>query len=337
MKSIWNVISKTVSLVFFGGILLSILTLIARETLLWRGVDAVKKDLRTLSKMTNSKNCSDEFGMAVTDSGQPDRQLRFIDSKAYVLELACPSFPDSPLQQQPRKLSEFITKKPGTAGIIQRRDVTSSYITLVVFQDFVHMLPASVQPWLRWISRGEMVGMQDDQVVSKSAPQEATATPTIDLSSSPVSSCEGYGFSCCDTQTEYGMGDSLENLSSCPANCFARCLPRPLVVSWRSNPIPDWETNSVSLPVGGSLQLYYVLDDVDESGPWNAYISFGDGQEQIVEGKSGMVEHSYRCASSSCMYTASVVVENALGARSVETTVSKITISVGSPTTMAPL
>jgi hypothetical protein len=76
------------------------------------------------------------------------------------------------------------------------------------------------------------------------------------------------------------------------------------------------------------MEVFYVLEDTDESGPWTATVDFGDGQQETADGKNGSATHTYSCSTGICEYTASVVVENARGARSAETDVSKIKVRI---------
>lgn len=85
------------------------------------------------------------------------------------------------------------------------------------------------------------------------------------------------------------------------------------------------------MPSGGSLELFYVVQDAESAGPWTATILFGDGQQATVEGKTGSTQHAYACATTSCTYTATVTVENAQGARSADTQVAKLSVMVGTP------
>lgn len=303
---------------------------------MWQGVRSLKKDLFELNRLSSEKNCEEEYGFVMAEGEQMYRQLRFIDSRTYMLELICPGFPDHPLVQREKMLDSFISKSPGSSGILQRQDVEASFVGLVVFQELVKGLPEKIEPYLSWISRGELVGLQAGTVATKPLVKDPTLTAATVFGIGPTSTCEGYGFTCCDGQREYGMGDSIADVPSCPTSCYARCLSRPLVVSWRSSPIPDWETNVLELPSGGSAEFYYVLEDSSESGPWTAQIQFGDGQQTSTTGKKGMVSHAYLCETGTCDYTASVIVENAQGARSAETDISKVKIRVGAPAETLP-
>lgn len=328
MQTIWQFIVKVFFLLVGLGIVLGVGMLMAREYILWQGIKSMRADLRSLARLTSATSCAKEFG-AVGSGEQPYRQLRFTSDRDYTLELVCPRFPDQPLAQEQRTLARFISKMPGSAGIIDRLEVAESYVGLVVFHELATGLPEVLQPWLQWVSRGELIGLEAGAVMTKPLTDDATLTVATRFGTGPVSTCEGYGFSCCDTQREFGMGDRINDLPSCPGNCYARCLPRPLIVSWKSNPLPDWETKAVVLPSGGSVQFFYVLEDATAAGPWTAQVQFGDGLFARAEGKSGVVEHRYTCAIGSCEYIASVVVENAHGARSAQTELVKLKVVVG--------
>lgn len=301
---------------------------IARESLLWQGTSTLKKDLRTMRRLSSAESCEAKFGLVTAEGDQLYRQLRFTSSRAYVLELICPGFPDHPLIQEERVLSSFVSKAPGSAGIIERSDVPESMIGIAVFQELVKGLPESLQTWLGWISRGELVGLSEGEIVTKPLVKNAPLTAASIFGVGPISSCEGYGYTCCDTQLEYGMGDAVTGVPSCPDSCYARCIARPLVVSWRSSPSPEWGSNMLEIPADTAVQFYYVLEDGTQSGPWSATIDFGDGLQTVVEGKDGAAEHTYTCTTGICEYVAAVTVQNAHGARSAPTELSKLSVRV---------
>lgn len=327
MQKIWRFFSNAVLLLLVVGVLGAVGLVIARESLMWHGVRTFKNDIRALRKLNGSSDCNALSG-AVAMGEQESRQLRFSSSSEYALEIVCPSFPEDPLVSQKRSLPWLVTKLPGSAGITIVAE-GESFVGLTVFADAVAMMPESVRPWLGWISRSELVGLQDGEIIAKRWDGSEPVMSATAFGTGPISSCEGFGFSCCDAQTQYGMGDAINDLPSCPANCYARCLARPLIVSWRSNPIVDWETNAVELPSGGSIELYYVVDDADTAGPWQATIDFGDGEETTFDGKEGVVEHEYLCDQELCEYTAQVVVENATGAQSAVTDIARLLVRVG--------
>ncbi len=323
-----------ISLVFVSVGLITVASigcLIVRETLLWQADQAFKDDLHALRKMKSPTTCQKEFGQNVAQDNTVIRQLRFTDSRKYVIELLCPGFPDRPLAQEQRTLGRYVSKLSGAAGIIVYPKVSESLIGIVVFQELVHSLPPALQSWLSWISRGELIGLVQGDVTSRPLPKSAITSSASQFGIGPVSSCEGYGYSCCDVQTELGMGDSVRDLPSCPTSCFARCLSRPLVASWRSNPMPDWESNVLELPSGGTAEFSYVVADASEASPWTATISFGDGEMMIAKGKDGTVTHSYTCSTGLCDFTATVTVENKNGAQSAKTPLTTLKVAVTAP------
>lgn len=337
MKAFWRFVTNLVMVALALVILPGFILLLTREIFIWNGIQSLKKDLRELNRLSSEKNCETEYGSVMAEGEQMYRQVRFVDSRTYELELICPGFPDHPLAQKEKMLSSFVSKMPGSAGILQRDDAVESFVGIAVFQALVKGLPEDIKPYLSWLSRGELVGLAAGEIVTKPVEKDQSLSAATVFGLGPTSTCEGYGFSCCDGQREYGMGDTISDVPSCPANCYSRCLARPLIVSWRSNPMPDWETNTLELPSGGSAELYYVIEDSTETAPWTATIQFGDGQQTVVSGKEGTVSHTYLCASERCEYTATVVVENGTGARSAETDISKLKILVGTPLETAPV
>ena len=329
MKEFWKLLTTTIVFTLTLAVLLALIVFIAREAFLWQGTRSFKRDLVALNRMSTNKSCESEFGSIMTEGEQMYRQVRFTSSRAYVLELICPGFPDQPLASEQRVLSSFVSKLPGSAGILQRTDVVESYVGLTVFQELAKGLPEQLRPWLGWISTSELIGLAASETVVKPFSESPTETALTQYGQGPVSSCEGYGFICCDGQTQYGMGDSVTDVPSCPVNCFERCVSRPLIISWRSSPMADWGTDVVSLPEGGTVQFYYGLEDLDELGPWTATVDFGDGQTDTATGKEGSLSHYYSCDSSYCEYVAQVSVTNAQSAVSAPTQLSKLIVAVG--------
>jgi len=327
MQTFWRILTNTI---FFSIILLvigGVAGLITREVLLWQGVRTLKDDLRLMLLADVDSICGEKFG-EIAQGEVAVRQLRFTSSQDYVTELVCPSFDTLPILLSEHSLDSLISKVPGSAGIVETPSPSESYITITVLTSFTDAMPSAIKPWFAWLNRRETVGLKDGKTFTFVTPEDMAQIETTAIGTGPVSNCEGYGFTCCDAQMQYGMGDMIADVPSCPNTCYTRCLARPLVVSWRSSPMADWESNVVELPAGSPIEFYYVGEDAGSATSWLATIDFGDGEETTAEGKENSVQHTYSCPQGNCEFIARVEIENDIGARSVTTNTSQIKIRV---------
>lgn len=296
---------------------------LAREFFMWQGVREFRSSLVALKRMTGG-SCADKLQLAEGFATTTFKQVRFTDSTKYNLEIVCVGFVDMPIVSESYSLATFISKKPGVSGLIlDPQKPTSEYITLVVFDDVVRKIPPQLQPWLSWISKEQAIGFENEAIVTK-APLEIVANKHL----GPATSCEGYGYHCCDAFSQAGTGSSIENLNSCPSGCFEQCVSRPLLLSVQTDPLMEWEKREVIVKSGAPVVFHYIADDSASAGPWSATISYGDGTSASEEGLEGSFTHTYTCASGSCRFQVSVAVANSLGVTSTLSPTSQLEVVV---------
>lgn len=295
----------------------------AREWFLWRGIESFKIAIHEARRLNapSGSSCADEFGVENLSEEGLIQQIRFTDDRRFNLELLCPGFSDLPLVTQPKVLSSFISKAPGSSGIVVS-STSAQYITLRVFGPIVDKMPEELVPVLGWIAKSAVIGWDGGQIVEKTVDEVAVT------SLGPVAECSGYGYTCCDAVAEIGEGLSIQNIKSCAGGCFEKCIRRPVVVSLRTDPSVDWETAQVEVNSGENVTFVWGLEDDAQSGPWKITLDLGDGSQETSDILEGFVEHAYTCSEPECLYSASITVLNAKGISSAETNVSKLQILV---------
>lgn len=297
---------------------------VVREALLYWGTQSLVESLRSLKESATSGlfeiECARKTGgtgFEVT-SDPVTVQLRFLSSEEYVLEAVCAGFPQSPILIKQQTLPPFITKVPGTSGFIWE-ELHQSGVELAVFSQLEKQLSDISKFDLGFISKSRGIMVDDRVIVTRASVQP-------DLSAGPETSCEGYGYTCCNETAEMGAGSQITGLPSCPERCFAACVARPVVLSFNSNPFFDVKTRTVSIGSGETVEFRYVGSST--SNGLQAVVDFGDGKQGMAEGTQGSIVHNYTCNQAACAYPARIILRDAWGVESIDTPVSKITINV---------
>lgn len=299
--------------VFFAG----------REGLLFWGVSSVEHSLGDLQKIAASdryiQECQRRGGQDLVSSDESVRyQLRFLSSTEYVLEAVCSQFSLSPILIDRRTLPQLVSKAVGSSGFIWRDGITNS-IELVVFGELEQQLQEYAKFDTSFLTRKKAVVVADRTVMVQAS------TPTAQ--DGPVTSCQGYGYQCCDAVAQIGTGDQIVGLQGCEQTCYAACVSRPVILSFNSNPFFDVRTRVLSIPSGGIVEFLYVADGGD-SETLTANIDFGDGKQAQLEGNQNSTSHTYTCAKAMCTYQAKIRMIDRWGVESTDTAVNTITVEV---------
>lgn len=296
---------------------------LAREWFLWQGVREFRTSLNQLKKLTG-ENCAEKLQLAQGITASPIKQLRFTDSRHYVLEIVCSGFDTTPIVSENQTLAAFISKVPGSSGIvINPNQPKDSYVTLIVFGGITQNVPPTLASVFNWISAEKVIGLEDGNVVEKnSLPPQATS----DLG--PTTTCEGYGFSCCDGLLQAGTGASIANLPACPSGCFQQCVSRPVILSLQTDPLMEWEQRQVKVKAGAPVTFNYIAEANESDDSYAATLSYGDGESATFDGLSGSLTHTFRCASTPCRYSATLRVSNDSGVESVITPTAQVEVLV---------
>lgn len=288
----------------------------AREVLLLAATHTLKSSISELVLMSHKG----EYQASCRAKGAldtiPGLQLRFISDTEYVLEVNCVENTVEPVLLEKKVLPPFVTKTQGGSGFSLR---SQSAVELVVFKE-VHDFVAQ---WLfiepTFITRSVTVAAAEGTLIEEST--------LLDYENGPVTSCSGYGYFCCDTVAQKGLGNSITGLTGCEQNCYSQCVSRPLVLSFTTSPFYEFSTRRLSIGKGESVEFSYV----SEPGPGNtvmAVIDFGDGLSETLDTDTGTFLHKYSCLTARCEYVARITLTDNWGVESADTDISTVTIVV---------
>ena len=260
--------------------------LILREGLLLLAqsqVKAVASRLNGIAKSTQYRQqCYDLLGSDIVFENTVDQvQLRFLDDTTYVLEAICQLRPHEPIEIEQFSLPQFVTKVPGSSGIVVS-DAQSGF---------------TIELW----GRRAAIAFAGTKVVP--------AQPGTTFALTPAAECQGYGYQCCSPEVGMGQGELLSPVLDCPTQCYTSCQLRPAVLSFVSDPYPDQINRTVELNKGEEITFFYVFES-RQDGTITGTIDFGDGQSEQLTGTQGQVSHTYPCTRAQCTFTATMTVTN---------------------------
>jgi hypothetical protein len=303
------------TLVAVGGFFLS------RELLMWWGVNSFKSSLYTLQREVNNSSYSAQClqRSTISDTSQPQIQLRFTSDTEYVVEAICSQFSNDPILISKNHLPPFISKVPGTGGVLWGE--YRSAVELRVFETIVEEIQKIINMNVQFLEKSRVVGVETDTVVILPSTEK-------DLGTGPVASCEGYGFQCCHVGTHVGVGELITGLNECSDSCYSSCSSRPLVLSFNTTPLFDPRTRQVTVSSGAAVDFSYV-GDAPGATSLKAILDFGDASTPVhLEGTTGKTTHVYSCPTGSCTYAAKLSLVDNWKVDSFDSSISKIEIVV---------
>lgn len=255
--------------------------LIAREVILTIASYQVRSDISTLRKIqfNPARYAQECLARGATAEAQviEQFQLRFTSDQDYVLEVVCSQFRLDPIVVSRHQLPLIVSKQPGSGGII------------------LGDLPSGIT--LELYGRSRSIGVVNGQTVFQRFVAE-------EVSLGPATSCQGYGFECCNPDLSQGLGDQFTGVNDCPRTCFASCQQRPAVLSFSADPGMDLQTRTVEMVNNQPLTFNYVLNA--NGLPFTAQLDFGDGQVEPITELISNTTHTYTCPQSECVYTARI-------------------------------
>jgi len=276
---------------------------IGREVLLLLGVSKVKASLTQLASLSVNNGAyvgrCREKGASTNQAPISSLQLRFLNSSDYVVEIICSGFQLDPIVIESVVLPPLVTKEPGTGGIIWGEDLSA--VTLEV------------------LGRKQALGVQDREVVSTAKAASTGITPQT--------TCAGRGYSCCIADSQFGTGQLQSQVTDCLKSCYATCLPRPVILSFSSDPVSDSQTRTVAIAPNQTVSFAYVVS-YDVRKPLTVTLDYGDGQVETLTTLSGKADHLYTCNVGICNYTAHLTLQAADQITSAPTPLSQMTIRV---------
>ncbi len=306
-----------------GVVLISIVGVcvffVAREVFMYWGVSTLRASVKDLAQAQSQGSyqtqCKQE-GRVVGPDGVI-MQLRFLSNTEYVLEAICNPASTQPISVGRESLPPFVTKVKGTSGFITNE--APSGIVLAAFWGLGQELEQSLKIPSTYVSKSKLLQLEEGVLVET---LDATA-----LKNGPVTSCNGYGYTCCREESEKGIGDRITGLFDCEQSCYSQCVSRPLVLSFTSNPFFEIQTRTLTIPAGTTVEFIYVGD----GGPSNVlsgFIEFGDGGSEPITEESGQADHTYTCATASCTYVARLQFTDKWGVDSADLPITRITVVV---------
>lgn len=299
MRIIKFIFKSVVFVVLIGGIVF----LLAREILMIAGVEKIKSSLSILRNVAVQKSYFEkcrEKGTIFIDGDDPAKiQLRFISNNEYVLEVLCSQFSIDPILLGQEQLPVFVNKVAGNSGIVWG-DVRSA-IALEIF------------------NRQKKIGVEDRVITTFSADSE--------LGIGPISSCAGYGFSCCKYESEQGFGKQFNDSVDCPKTCFSSCVSRPVVLAFNTQPFLDLQKRSVTIATGEDVKFSFVID----AGSNNLSIvklDYGDGKTDSFYVDKHTSTHTYQCSKQECLYRVKLTAEDENGVSTVDLPIANMIVLV---------
>lgn len=279
--------------------------LLAREMLMIWGTSSVRSSLTILHQLSRdnlqfARQCREKGGNTSEVTTIGALQLRFTDSRSYVLEVICNQFQSDPIIIKTYSLPPFVSKSPGSSGIIWGND--RSAIQIEAF------------------GRKQVIGVENEEVKSYAA-------GSVDLGVTPISTCSGYGYQCCQQETTAGQGQPFSGVNDCPKTCFNSCQPRPIFLSLNTDPFMDEIIRTTDATVGEAVTLSYVAA-YEEKNPITVTIDFGDGQKQTLSTLSGKATHQYACSSGTCTYVVKLSARASNGIEAAQTPIMSLKMRI---------
>ncbi|MDA1079415.1 MAG: hypothetical protein O2840_01850 [bacterium] len=294
----------------------------SREALLWWAsrslASSVQELARAETKGTFAQQCQRSIGTDVFGKIDPKYQLRFLNHTEYALEVVCDVAAEPTLITR-KNLPVLVSKVPGSSGLLPEEPLSGVRLTafateLALIREYIGSVP-------EFFVRERSVVLSDGVVLADGDAAE--------LGVGPNTSCEGYGYICCDAQTQMGAGESISGIESCPATCFSSCITRPVLLSFTTAPFLNPQTRSVTIAPGGTVSFHYVAD-AGKSSNLQVMISFGDGKTEQLQGSTGSVEHVYSCPAGNCQYKAQIELKDAWGVSSLPGKLDTVAVNVSS-------
>lgn len=299
--------------------------------------ESVKRMRRAQVSREYDIQCMAKGSQSVGSERVATLQLRFISDNEYVVEAICSQFIFSPIEVERGELPMMVTKESGQSGIVWGEEPSGVIISLMGRKSGVFVRDGVISTDIN-----NMVG--------------------VEMADGPITSCQGYGFACCQSDFQEGLGDQLLGVTDCPKTCYSSCRERPVVLSFASSPFVDPTTRQLTVKRGQNVTFSYVISD-DQTDPFaglnleeenqiavkmltivenflnpktqndqsednQVWIDFGDGQRSKFSDLQGSVERAYTCNKAQCVYTASIRAINGQGVESADTIINSIKVVV---------
>lgn len=290
---------------------------ITQEVLIFIAGNQIKSVLQSFKTAPSVQLCQPYLSQFSSNKVDVAYQIRFISDTQYVSEAICKPFNTNTQELEQHTLPQFITKIPGSSGIIWQNE--RSGVGIKAFDGFYNQVKTVTGIDISILQRQKFIFVEDQTIISEQMPESYGETP--------VAACQGYGYKCCDSIAEIGIGDQLLNTNNCEKSCFSACIRRPVVLSFMSDPFPDPQTRTVIVTPDTFVEFQYLIDDYDAEST-AVTINFGDGNQEEIAGATGSTQHTYTCTTKFCTYTATITANDSNQRTSVSTQLSTLKIEV---------
>ena len=258
-------------------LLTGIVFLLLREILLSLAINQVKNDLSYAQRVYNSPgsfltDCRNKGIIDANLSPIQAVQLRFTSSNNYSLELTCSQFTLEPIVIRNASLPWQVNKIPGTSGYVLNKGGFVSGFAIW-----------GRQKQLAW-GEGETV------------------------STGPITNCVGYGYSCCQEETQLGVGEIATGVTDCVKTGYRACQARPVILSFTTLPFYDAKSRSLEIANNTQVEFAFVADLAGVENP-EYILTFGDGQQEIFTNTEDKIQHLYQCHQTDCIYQANLQIK----------------------------
>jgi len=301
---------RILRLLFFSTLFLGLIGgagfFVTREVLLSIAASQLKSGVSIMRQMRLTPGLPSSY---CTTSTLPDvpygtlesLQLVFTSATEYQIEIICDSFLREPEVKDTFSLPPLVKKKPGMAGLLWGD--SRSGLTL------------------------ELWGRQKTLILENQELRVTNQALVAETVVSPVATCEAYGYICCSVETGVGQGAQTNRVRDCPRSCFARCLARPVVLSFTSLPFFDFQSRTAAVAAGEAVTFNYIVEfGAAQAG--TVTIDFGDGETKMETDPNSTFDHVYDCHVGTCQYQAKLLVSDTQGGRSLETSIGQIGLTV---------
>jgi hypothetical protein len=274
---------------------------LGREMVLFVASWQLRNELRNLSSIAQQPNAfiNQCRAKGAIEGGLGTLQIRFLDESRYVVEVECEEFPLDPIVASQGKFWPLVIKGTGSAGI-------------------VYGMPRS----------GVAVGMLGRWWTVGNEAEQSFMVPwrEVQLGVSPASTCEGYGYQCCQPDVAFGQGATYPQANDCSRDCYQRCQARPLILALSSDPFPDAQ-RTVQVRPQETVTFSFIASHTKDR-TIQATVQYGDGASEEVTGLQGTVTHAYACALSRCEFEMTVTLRDDLDLVSAATPISRLKVVV---------
>lgn len=226
-------------------------------------------------------------------------QLRFTSPSEYVLEVVCNQVQNRPVELASRELPLMVTKLSGQTG-------------------FVYGVETEIE--LKFFGRVREFENEQNELV--------LVGQTLTVPDAPAASCVGLGYQCCDRITQQGQLPVTQQVIDCSGECFQRCLPRPTILSFTTNPVMDALQRRLTVGNNQLLTFSYVAEPPNEDSILTGRIEVA-GQQLSVNGQRGQVDFVATCTRPQpCEYMVNLTLSDDQGVPSVSSAVSQLVLTV---------